>query len=244
MPGASDAASLERAMRGPARDPMLTAMSLRRLVSLVVALAVLAACAGTAAARDPRLERQRLTPTDMRLAKSAVLRRADLASGWRALAIPAQEDRRLTCPGFDPDFSAFTITGKAVSAFAHPDGASLTTAMEVYRSRADAAGDFRTGTTSGVVRCLRDVLERALGSSPVPVRVRSSSQVAAPRLGDRSAAYRVVAALDANGRTVPLYLDVLVFGRGRSLGSLMAVSAFRPLGARTALARTMLARMR
>lgn len=222
---------------------MLQRMSLRRLVVLVT-LAALLVGAGTASARDPRLEQQRLTPADMRLARTAVLKRADLAAGWRSLTIPSSEGERLSCPGFDPDFSAFTITGRAVSGFAHPDGASLTTAVEVYRSRADAAGDFRVGTQPGVVRCLRSLLADSFGGGAVPLRVKSARRVAAPRLGERTAAYRVVAVLTANGRSVPLYLDVLVFGRGRSLASLLAVSAYNPLRDRVVLARTMAARMR
>jgi hypothetical protein len=231
-------------MRPAAADPMLAGMSLRRLAALV-ALAALAVGVGTASARDPRLEQQRLTPADMRLARGAVLKRGDLATGWRSLAVPSADGERLSCPGFDPDFSRFTITGRAVAAFAHPDGVSVTTAVEVYRSRGDAAGDFRVGTQPGVVRCLRKVLADAFAAGgAVPLRVRSARRVAAPRVGDRTAAYRVVASLDANGTPVPLYLDVLVFGRGRSLATLMAVSAYHSLGDRTLLARTMAARMR
>jgi hypothetical protein len=223
---------------------MLRTMTLRRLAFLVVAAAVLVAGVGTAAARDPRLEQQRLTPADMRLAKRAVLQRGDLAAGWRSLHVGQTEGERLQCDGFDPDFSRFVLTGRAITAFAHPDGASLTAAVEVYRTRADAAGDFRVGTQPGVVRCLRGMLEGAFGNGAVPLRVRSAQRVPAPRLGERTAAYRVVAALTTNGRTVPIYLDVLVFGRGRSLASLLAVGAYNPLGDRLVLARTMVARMR
>ncbi|HSL64305.1 MAG TPA: hypothetical protein VK874_06560 [Gaiellaceae bacterium] len=218
-------------------------MSLRRLVALLT-LAALLVGVGTASARDPRLEQQRLTPADMRLAKRAVLQRGDLAAGWRSLRVGQTEGERLQCDGFDPDFSRFVLTGRAITAFAHPEGASLTAAVEVYRTRADAAGDFRVGTQPGVVRCLRGLLDDAFGAGTVPLRVRSARRVSAPRLGERTAAYRVVATLTANGRSIPLYLDVLVFGRGRSLASLLAVSAYNPMGDRLVLARTMVSRMR
>jgi hypothetical protein len=83
---------------------------------LVVAPAVLVlGTAAALAASDPHKERERLRPADMALARRATIKAADLVSGWKRMPVGSDDDSK--CPGFDPDFSAFTITGKASSLF-------------------------------------------------------------------------------------------------------------------------------
>src|SRR3954463_3454803 len=76
-------------------------------------LVVAAALAG-----PPRVEQKRLRPADMALAKRVVLRSSDLPSGWTRGQASPQPEQLPSCPGADLDFSAFTITGQARSAFA------------------------------------------------------------------------------------------------------------------------------
>jgi hypothetical protein len=99
-------------------------------VTLVLCLAALAAAAAAAVAGplgDPHREQERLTAADMALAKRIALRATDLPTGWRRTPVPPDNDE-FKCPGFDPDLSRFTITGKAQSAFTHPGGAQVLSA--------------------------------------------------------------------------------------------------------------------
>jgi hypothetical protein len=211
----------------------------------VVSLTLLGSAAA-AAEPDPRREKERLTAADMALAGRIALRRSDLSGPWQAYPIPRSDGERLTCPGFNPDLSAFTITGKATAAFADPRGSSAVAAVEVYRTRADAIGDFRAGAKPAVAGCLRHVIEqqfRAAGDA-FTLRVVSARMVRAPRVGERAIAYRIVASVEAGGAAVRVYLDVLGFQRGRSIVALFFTGAHRPVPGQVRVAQAVAARMR
>jgi hypothetical protein len=210
-------------------------------VLLVLLALVPAGFAGT----DPRAEQERLTPADMALARKATLRPGDLAAGWRRISPGSDENKVPRCPGYAPDFSKFTITGKSLAAFQGPTGATILSNVEVYRSRADAVGDFRVGAKPALARCIGLLLnEGAPESQGFTVDVVSSRQVAAPRVGERAAAYRLVAEVSAAAATVKLYVDVLLFQQGRSIGGLVFTGAFEPVRGQAALARSVDARLR
>jgi hypothetical protein len=219
----------------------------RRLAAtcLVAALSLLLA-ASIASARDPRLERLRLNAADVALAKRIALKRSDLGGSWQQVSVPASGDGEgLNCPNFNPDLSRFTITGEASTGFTQQTGASILSAVEVYPSRAEAAGDFRTGARPEVARCLRLVLERDLPQNGLlTFKVLSSRVVAAPRVGDRRIAYRLVARLESLGTRVDLFLDVVVVQRGRSIAALFFTSPTKPLAGQARLAAAVAARMR
>lgn len=216
---------------------------MRRRVALAAAVVASLACAVTAAARDPRLEQLRLNAADNALARKIAVKQSEVGPGWRKVAIP-DSNEQLTCPGFNPNLSRFTITGKATTAYSQPTGASVVSAIEVYESRADAAGDFRAAATPAVARCLKFALEREFAAGSVPVRVRSARVVAAPRLGDRRIAYRVVAGIDTGAQVLNVYFDVIVIQRGRSIAALFFTAPLRPLPRQRPLAARVASRMR
>ncbi len=218
----------------------------RSFFAFVVAIALIGAAAAVGA-EDPRKEQERLTPADMALAKSMLLRRGDLGTGWKRGRVTPDDDESFSCPGFNPDFSAFTITGKGEAIFDHASGASVATFSEVYESKRQAIGDFRTGAKPAFARCLRKLLEEEAKKSSdkqTTLRVASARMVAAPRLGERSVAYRVVLNVSARGQVVPIYLDLLAFQKARSIGLVMTINPFRPIAGRRALAAIMVARTR
>jgi hypothetical protein len=209
---------------------------------LVAAFSLFAlVAASVAAAADSRGERIELRPADVALAKRIALRPGDLSGSWRRLSIPdTGDDGQMTCPGFNPDLSRFTITGKAINAYFRPSGASVMSAIEVYRSRADAVGDFIVATNPAVVRCLREEIQR--GTSGV-ARV-SVARIAAPRVGERRTAFRVIARISAGAQSVALYMDAVIVQRGRSIAVLFFTSPNRPLGGQARVAAAVAARMR
>jgi hypothetical protein len=223
---------------------------MRRLRLAAVLLVALSPAAGAGAANDPRDEQERPTAADTAFARRVVLERADLGPGW--VLGPAlsggEANEPFSCPGFDPDFSAFTITGEAETSFRHAGGAALFSLAEVFPSRAQAAGDFRTGAKPAVAGCLRFLLERELAAAadraPFRMRVASSTMRRAPGIGERAVSYRVVMRVEAGDRSLPVYVDVLVFQQGRSLGALMAIAPLQPVPAQSRLAAKMVARMR
>jgi hypothetical protein len=215
-----------------------------RSSGLVLAAAVFVlGTAAPLAAADPHRERERLRPADMTLARRTTVKATDLVSGWKRMPVRSNDDSK--CSGFDPDFSAFTITGKASSLFARQGDGAVLSAVEVYETRAQAMGDFRTGAKPAFAKCIRHAFEtdvaRGAGGS---ARTMSSHMVPAPRVGERSALYRLVGTLTVQGRTIRVFMDVLAFQGGRSITVLLSSGFGGPLRGQTALARLMAARMR
>ncbi len=211
----------------------------------MLVLAAVVAIVGTAQGRDPRRERLQLNAADGALARQITVRRGDVGAGWRPVGTSSDDSDAPGCQGFRPDFSAFTITGRAASSFARREGAIIQSQVEVYKSRADAAGDFRAGAKPVLARCLRLSLAKELGSNKAfRSRIVSARMVTAPRVGERSAEYRVVITISALGSSFKLYFDSLVFQRGRSIAALAFTGARQPLVGQVPLARLVAARMR
>ena len=218
--------------------------SARRTLAVLLTLALAGAFAAVAAAKDPRREQERLRPADMALAGRVSVRSSDLAPGWTQTAVPP-DSGTMRCPGFNPDFSRFTITGKSRSAFAASGGSSVLSLVEVYASRGQAVGDFRLGAQPALARCLRSTFEEAVpAGTDVKLRVRSSRMQPLGGVGENGAVFRLVASVSSGNVSVPLYLDALVFQRGRTITALMFTSAMDRVPGQLALARAVARRMR
>lgn len=234
--------SLGRGLNGG--DPSVESVLVRRSGLVLAAVLFAVGAAGALAATDPHDEQERLRPADMALARRTTLKATDLASGWTRMRT-SPDDADSECPGFDPDFSAFTITGKAESMFGRRGVGAVLSAVEVYATRAQAIGDFRTGSKPGLAKCLRHAFEKdfARGAGG-RARTISSRMVPAPRVGERSAFYRLVGTLTVQGRTMRVHMDVLAFQRGRSITVLFSTGFGGPILGQTAVARVLAARMR
>jgi hypothetical protein len=218
---------------------------MRRFAAVAVLLVLSLLVATVAAGRDPRLERVQLRAADVALAQRITLKQRDVGASWRPTRIPDSTGQRLICPGFNPDFSRFTITGKANSGFTQTSGASIISSVEVYESRADAIGDFQTGAKPIVARCLKRSLEQELNAGGlVQVKIPVARVVAAPRVGDRRVAYRILARVEAASARLDLYLDVVVIQRGRSIAAFFFTGPSQPLRGQAQIVKAAAARMR
>jgi hypothetical protein len=200
--------------------------------TLAVALTLAAVLAASAGAADPRAEKVRLRPADVALAKRAVLRQADVGPDWDRVATQKRSGGQFACASFNPDFSSFTVTGRASASFriSSPPGAQIDSTVAVFRTRSQAAGDFSLGAKPQLAECLAGELRRAFRRYPDGVKGRlvSSTMVRAPKLGERSAAYAIVARLSGNGTSLPVFVDVIAVQRGRSIAAIV----FTGLGSR------------
>jgi hypothetical protein len=210
----------------------------RLLACLAVALVV----AAPAAARNPRLEHLALKPADMESARNAVLRAADLGSGWTGTVENARDDSAPDC-AFQ-DYSKFTITGQAQTRFSQ-QGASVVSRVEVYKSRADAAGDFGVDTTPRTALCEgRAIRDGFAKQAPgMTVTLTSAKKVAAPKVGERSVSFRIVLTIRQQARSLKLYIDLIGFVRDRAAASVVVVAPAKPAQGAVTLARVMDARL-
>jgi hypothetical protein len=215
-----------------------------RRVSAIALLLLFALPVGALAQASGRFrpEQKSLRSADVALAKRTTVRAADLSSGWVRTAPNQSPDQKLDCPGVDLDFSRFTITGTARTKFEQA-GASIESYVEVYKSRADAAGDFRKGSQPGALACIARLLDKEArrdGRS----RVVAARSLADPPVGDQAMAYRIVLSVATDSGAVRVYVDFLGFQRGRTAVLLAFTAARDPITRRVPLARTVVARAR
>jgi hypothetical protein len=211
-----------------------------RLVSLAAALVFGLALVATAAA-GPRDEKERLTKADMARARHALVRQSDVGPDWTAVATPVSSGPR--CRGYNPDYSRFTVTGKAGSGFTHGAGTAVASAVELYASYAQASGDWAEGVRPGFLSCFTSKLARQFAKSGVAVSVASKRSNRSPRLGARSMSWHVVFRLSVAGRSVPYYVDLYAFQLNRATGSVSFQSLGKPVPRQTALARLVASRL-
>jgi hypothetical protein len=78
----------------------------------------------------------------------------------------------------------------------------------------------------------------------VELRVRSSRMQPLAGVGERGAAFRLAADVSAGSVAVPIYLDALVFQRGRTITALLFTSVRTRLPGQLKLAAAVARRMR
>jgi hypothetical protein len=204
----------------------------RKVALIVVALPFLSAASSADAARSPRLEQLALRAADVKTARKAVLRVADLPAGWRTETTADTED----APPCGWNLSRFTITGKAGATFAKGTG-GVYAEVDLLESAGQARGDYATQVDIGDLGCQGRYLRQAFGPT---AKLVSGRTLPAPRVGDRAAARRWTFKRDFT----TFYVDFVAFVRGRSLGAVFAITTGRPLPVTSGLARTMDERLR
>jgi hypothetical protein len=186
----------------------------RRLVLLVLG-AFLASAAVAAAGSDPGQEQVHRVAADQAAARAAVLRPADLGSGWTGGAKKPSLSSKPPCTNWQPKQSDLVLTGAAESDFKHP-GLEIDSGAQVLRTAEMVHLDWqRTAVAPELVPCLRSYLQT---QSTSDAKVVSVHRLAFPRVApaDYTAAYRVEIHVQASGTTVPVYSDVILVGRGRT----------------------------
>ena len=208
----------------------------RRLAIGLLAAGILASSA-LAAPGDS--ERRALTPHDQAWAKRVNLTLRDLPAGFRQGAQNPTGSGGLTCNGFAPDLSRFTITGEAAShEFARADGVAVFSSAEIFRSAGDQRGDWAATARREALPCLRELLQQSVGTS---AHVAGTSLRPAPRLGSRTVSFRATVVVAANGVKVPIWLDLLAVAQGRGDATLGVLSVRKAPSA--ALERSLLAKL-
>jgi hypothetical protein len=214
---------------------------MRRLSVFATALAVaLASVAAVHAAWSPRDPRERLTPADQRLAYAAVLRRSDLVAAWRKVPDPYTGKRTNSCGGFNPDLTAFTVSGQADSYFTNGMGGAIMSAVDVFATRRDARSVFRTTAKPALMRCFTE------GSNDSSDSRITSTRVASERVpgAERATGYRLQGWMQGRAGRLTMHMHAVLFLKGRSIGVLFVSTAGAPLSDRLELAGLVARRMR
>ena len=183
----------------------------------LVAGLVFSGAAG-ALSQDPREERRAIVAEDQAASRSIVIQPSDMP-GWRPLSrFPRGGGGG--CPHFDPNLSAYTITGefrgRQFVRRMGEIGEVFTSAAWVYATETDAAGEWRIYTSAASTACFKAQLGKTapsgsitVTSPPVPLNL---PRVAPRQFGRR---YRVLW-FKGGGELGNIYVDEIKLGRGRS----------------------------
>jgi hypothetical protein len=214
-----------------------------RLASFTLALFVLPAVALAAGA--PHDEQERLNRADMTLAKRAVVHKADLAPGWRRVRSRPDKPGEDQCSAYDPDLSAFVVTGKAETSFAHSAGGRIMSDVAVFPNARHAAGDFKASAKPGFLPCLRSAMMQGFREAHLRARITSSRMSMTPRVGAQSVSYRVTAMIYPTNGVPPfgVYADFLAFRKGRSQATFLFMAPYASIRNQVGLARAVARRM-
>jgi hypothetical protein len=197
----------------------------RRLALALAAVLALPALAGAADTQPKR----KLNAADEKRAASIVIKRADLAAGWKRTTSPG-DDTPLTCSFYAPNGSDLTITGDAESEFEGAGGIpSLLSYADVYTSAADASKSWTRTVKPALARCFADYFRReAVKEQGISVSRISYGKLAFPKVAPRTAAYRISLTVTAtqSGQTasVAMAIHLVVVGRGRAEAGMVTLA--------------------
>lgn len=191
------------------------------LLSLVLALPAVA----LAAHKDPK---EQIDPADQRKATSVLLKRTDLAAGWRKVPSASDDDTHFDCAGYDPDGSDLVQTAEAEADFERAGGfPAVYSYADVYKTKAHALAAWTRTVKPAMAKCLATLFKQAIEADGGKVAITAAGRIAFPALAARTAAYRVSlkVSMTENGETttVPLTLYAIAFGGGRGEAGVMAI---------------------
>jgi hypothetical protein len=210
---------------------------MRRLVAVSLLVSLVAAGNAWAEHQDPR---QRLTRADNSRARAMLLRQSDLP-GFTAQPATG-DDVHVDCARSVSE-SDLTLTGEAEGRVFAAGPAVVSSAAQIYRSRADANTSWRRSTSSAGVRCAATLVRRTFARQGV--RLVSLRKIAFPRIAERTVAYRIRLSLATGQGTVDLYVDLVALQHGRAHATVLLGTPLAPVdrAAEVRLARVVAGRM-
>ena len=180
------------------------------LAKPLVAVAAALVLASAALAAGPIV---RHNAKDQAAAKAAVLKASDLGTGWSGTVRGVTKPEPLSCPpSFAPRQDDLVVTGDVASNF-QKQGVLIGTEVALFQTVQMVRNDWSRTIGPRVVPCLASVYRKSAVSGEKLVSVR---KVPFPRVAPLVAAYRVSSKVTRQGETVPLALDLVFIGKGRS----------------------------
>lgn len=196
-----------------------------RQAALVFVAFALCVPAALAAKGDPQ---KKITRLGQARAVKAALQRSDFPAGWKQQPRqPQQKDESdPRCSYYNPDQSDLVEIGDYDSRdFEYPDGSSISSSTGVFRSVQMARTAYSRVAQPELAKCLAELFRKGAGVRKTTIF--SATKLAFPHFGDRSDAYRIVAAVKTPAVRVRAYLDLFLVNRGAVDVAIIAVAINR-----------------
>jgi hypothetical protein len=209
---------------GIARKPGYDRPVRRRVAVLLFAALALPALA-LAGHQEPK---RQVNAEDERKAASIVLKRADLAAGWKKLPARAPDDSHVDCPGYQPSEADLVLTGDAESDFERSGGfPSVYSFSDIYKTTSDAQASWTRGVKRALAVCMAKLMADSIKADGAQAAILSAGRIAFPKHAPLTAAFRAVLRVSAtrNGETITsrLTMHLVALQRGRGQAGLMTV---------------------
>jgi len=196
------------------------------LARLTIVVILAATLAGVALAANPHDPQKRFTSADQALARTLLLKRADLPGvGWKSQRSTGDNS---TCKSFNPDESRLVETGEQDSPEFTRVGGFVTSTAAVFRTSKDARAGWNLEVKPRLLDCLAEGLDQTTPSGAT-IRIVSRGKLAYPHLAPRTAAFYVRLAFNVQGIKFNADLRVVCLGSGRANIALMTLSPGQPL---------------
>jgi len=180
------------------------------LAKPLVAVAAALVTASAALAAGPIVRHNAM---DQAAARAAVLKASDLGTGWTGSVKTVAKPEPLSCPpSFVPRQDDLVVTGHVESSF-QKQGVAIGSEVALFETAQMVRNDWSRTIRPQVLSCLASVYRKGAVSGQKLVSVR---KVAFPRVAPLVAAYRVSSTVTQQGQTIPLALDLVFVGKGRS----------------------------
>lgn len=183
--------------------------------------------AGVVLAGNPTKERIARTAAGNAQAKAEVVRRADLGSGWKGGFKKPDLSSSMPCTSYRPKQSDLVLIGVAETTFTKLPYAVDSEAQVLRRASMVQRDWQRTILDPRVIPCLRQGFAKALGST---AKLVSFGRIAFPRVTKLTRAFRAVFDVQTQIGPVPVEIDFIAFGSGRSE---LALTLSGPAAAKT-----------
>jgi hypothetical protein len=194
-------------------------------LTVVTAIACLLATTAVALADNRNRQKIRFNAADQAAARAAVLRRSDLGSGadWKGGAKKPDLTKTEPCPNYNPKQSDLVLTGIAETQFTQGILA-FDSEVQVLETPRMVRLDWRRSVLApGVLPCLRSTTTKSL---PAGATVVSIERLPFPHVARYTAAFRLITDVHAPSGTVRLFVDLVLFGGGRTESSLTATAPY------------------
>ena len=183
--------------------------------SLALGLVLAGLAVPAASARDPWDPVTKIRAADQSAAVAVLLTQADLGAGWSGGARKPTSFKAPTCPAQRPNDGDLTVTGHAESLFSNGNGGiQLDADVETFPSAKQAKARFVRFVQPKLFACLRYDLAKSVGGTGVTFL--KPSRLSFPKLGDRTAAFRLPIAVKSGRGTVTVDSDYVFVGKGRT----------------------------
>lgn len=182
---------------------------------LVIAAASAVLGAGSAGAATLDREQHDFNAADQAAARTAVLEKADLGTGWTGGKKTPDLSPPLTCANYDPKQSDLVLTGVAETDWKHA-GLEIDTEAQVLQTAGMVKLDWqRTVVDPHAASCMKEQLVKTVAKTS-NVKLLGFKQISFPHVGTYSRAYLTTIQVTANGKSVPLVVEDVVIGSKRT----------------------------